>query len=131
MANIVDEAVNEAVSKNAAQIHPPYSPHHKAPTGRYLALLSLGALGGVYGDIGTSPLYALREVFHGPNAIAANATNVFGVLWLIFWALMIVITVKYLIFVLQADNRGEGGILALTALATPIRCWVLQNGADW
>ncbi len=121
MADIVNQAVNEAVNENAARTETPHSPHHQVPTGRYLALLSLGALGVVYGDIGTSPLYALREVFHGPYAIAANVTNVFGVLSLIFWALMLVITVKYLIFVLQADNRGEGGILALTALATPIK----------
>jgi KUP system potassium uptake protein len=75
----------------------------------------------VYGDIGTSPLYAIRECFHGPHAIAATHENVLGVLSLIFWALIIVISVKYLAVVLRADNQGEGGILALTALATPIR----------
>jgi KUP system potassium uptake protein len=92
-----------------------------APRGRYLFTLSLAALGIVYGDIGTSPLYALRECFHGPHAIAATHDNVLGVLSLIFWALIIVISLKYLVFVLRADNHGEGGILALTALATPIR----------
>ncbi|HEY0078744.1 MAG TPA: potassium transporter Kup [Pyrinomonadaceae bacterium] len=95
--------------------------HAAAPRGRYLALLSLTALGIVYGDIGTSPLYALRECFHGPHAIAATPGNIFGVLSLIFWALVIIISIKYCIFVLRADNRGEGGILALTALATPIK----------
>ncbi|MBN1207202.1 MAG: potassium transporter Kup [Myxococcaceae bacterium] len=80
------------------------------------ALLALGALGIVYGDIGTSPLYALRECFSGPHGIAATPGNVLGVLSLIFWSLLIVVSVKYLIFVMRADNRGEGGILALLAL---------------
>jgi KUP system potassium uptake protein len=74
----------------------------------------------VYGDIGTSPLYALRECFHGPHALAPTPANILGVLSLICWALLVVITLKYVIFILQADNHGEGGILALTALATPI-----------
>jgi KUP system potassium uptake protein len=91
------------------------------PNGRYLALLSLAALGVVYGDIGTSPLYALREAFHGPHAIAPTPGNIFGVLSLVFWSLIIVISIKYIGFIMRADNRGEGGILALTALATPIR----------
>ena len=101
--------------------------HHTAdplqaepPRSRYLTL-SLAALGVVYGDIGTSPLYALRECFHGPHAIAASPANVFGVLSLVFWALIIVISGKYLSFVLRDDNQGEGGILALTSLATPIK----------
>ncbi|HEV2761385.1 MAG TPA: potassium transporter Kup [Pyrinomonadaceae bacterium] len=96
-------------------------PHTTRPQGRYLALLSLTALGIVYGDIGTSPLYAMRECFHGPHAIAVTQANVFGVMSLIFWALILIISVKYCVFVLRADNRGEGGILALTALATPIK----------
>ena len=96
------------------------------PTGRprsrrYFATLSLVALGVVYGDIGTSPLYAIRECFFGPHAIAPTPDHVLGVLSLIFWALVIVISIKYLVFVLRANNRGEGGILALMALATPIR----------
>ena len=91
------------------------------PKGNYLLVLSLAALGVVYGDIGTSPLYALRECFHGPHAIAPTAANVLGVLSLIFWSLIIVISVKYLVFVLRADNQGEGGILSLAALATPIK----------
>jgi KUP system potassium uptake protein len=96
-------------------------PHTATPSGRYLAILSLTALGIVYGDIGTSPLYAMRECFHGPHAIAATPDNIFGVLSLIFWALVIIISIKYCVYVLRADNRGEGGILALTALATPIK----------
>ena len=86
-----------------------------------LTTLALGALGVVYGDIGTSPLYALRESFHGAHAIAPTPANIYGVLSLVFWSLIIVISVKYLGFIMRADNRGEGGILALTALATPIR----------
>ncbi len=96
-------------------------PHTATPRGRYLAVLSLTALGIVYGDIGTSPLYAMRECFHGPHAIDVTPENVFGVLSLIFWALILIISIKYCVFVLRADNRGEGGILALTALATPIK----------
>jgi KUP system potassium uptake protein len=92
-----------------------------SPRGRYLATLSLVALGVVYGDIGTSPLYAIRECFHGPHAVAPTHDHVLGVLSLIFWALVVVISIKYLVFVLRADNQGEGGILALTALATPIK----------
>jgi len=77
--------------------------------------LIIGALGVVYGDIGTSPLYALREAFHTGH-IAITPSNVYGILSLILWALIIVISIKYLGFILRADNRGEGGMLALTSL---------------
>ncbi|MBI2893005.1 MAG: potassium transporter Kup [Deltaproteobacteria bacterium] len=87
-----------------------------APRGRYLLGLSLAAVGIVYGDIGTSPLYAVRECFHGPNGVGISQGNVFGVLSLIFWTVVVVVTLKYHIYVLRADNRGEGGILALMAL---------------
>ncbi len=97
------------------------------PGTNYTLILSLTALGVVYGDIGTSPLYALRECFFGPHAIPANPTNILGVLSLIFWALILVISIKYLVFILKADNQGEGGILALTALVAPesteVRGW--------
>jgi len=76
----------------------------------------VGALGVVYGDIGTSPLYAVRECFHSDHAVPAIPENIYGVLSLIFWALTIVICIKYLGFVMRADNEGEGGILALTSL---------------
>jgi KUP system potassium uptake protein len=92
------------------------TPTSARPRGRYLAVLALGALGVVYGDIGTSPLYALREAFHGSHAIPVSNTNVLGVLSLIFWSLIIIVSVKYLVFVMRADNKGEGGILALMAL---------------
>jgi KUP system potassium uptake protein len=97
--------------------------------GRYLVLLSLGALGVVYGDIGTSPLYALRESFHAAYGVSVTPANVLGVLSLIFWALVLVISVKYLGFVMRADNRGEGGILALTSLVTPLS--VKRGGGRW
>ncbi len=87
-----------------------------APNGKYLATLSIAALGVVYGDIGTSPLYALRTAFHGAHAIALTPTSVLGVLSLILWALVVIISVKYVVFVMSADNKGEGGILALMAL---------------
>jgi KUP system potassium uptake protein len=86
-----------------------------------LAATALAALGVVYGDIGTSPLYALRTCFSGESAIAPTHDNVLGILSLIFWALILIVSVKYLVFVLRADNRGEGGILALMALAFPER----------
>jgi KUP system potassium uptake protein len=86
-----------------------------------LRVLALGALGVVYGDIGTSPLYALRSCFRGPTGVEASHENVLGVLSLIFWALILIVSVKYIAFVLRADNRGEGGILALMALAFPER----------
>ncbi|HSR36549.1 MAG TPA: KUP/HAK/KT family potassium transporter, partial [Desulfurivibrionaceae bacterium] len=81
-----------------------------------LAGLSLAALGVVFGDIGTSPLYALRECFHGEFGIEVSRANVLGVVSLIVWTLLLVVTVKYLLFILRADNEGEGGQLALTAL---------------
>jgi KUP system potassium uptake protein len=90
----------------------------QAPRGRYLATLTIGALGIVYGDIGTSPLYALRECFHGAHGIAPTRDNVLGVLSLIFWSLTLIISIKYLVFVMRADNEGEGGILALMALVS-------------
>jgi KUP system potassium uptake protein len=80
--------------------------------------LIVAALGVVYGDIGTSPLYAFRICFDGPGALPANGENILGVLSLIFWSLGILISVKYLTFVLRADNKGEGGILALMTLLT-------------
>jgi len=88
------------------------------PEGRELRVLALAALGVVFGDIGTSPIYAFRESFHPTHGIAVTPANVLGVLSLIFWSLIIVISIKYLALVLRADNRGEGGIMALTALVS-------------
>ena len=84
--------------------------------GRRLAILTLGALGVVYGDIGTSPLYTLRETFSSDHGLAPNVANVYGILCLVFWSLMLVVVLKYLVFILRADNRGEGGVLAMLAL---------------
>jgi KUP system potassium uptake protein len=83
-----------------------------------LAFLCLTAMGVVYGDIGTSPLYAVRECFHGPHAVPLTRANVLGVLSLIVWTMVVVVTLKYHVYVLHAANRGEGGILAMMALAT-------------
>ena len=89
---------------------------HARPQGKRLALLTLTALGVVYGDIGTSPLYALRECFKAEYGIHPTPGNILGVLSLILWSLILVVSVKYIVFILRADNRGEGGILALLAL---------------
>ncbi len=89
--------------------------------GRYLLTLALAALGVVYGDIGTSPLYAIREAFHGTHGIAVTPGNVLGVLSLVFWSLVIVVTIKYHIVIIRADNKGEGGVLALMALVNGSR----------
>src|SRR6185436_16754785 len=86
-----------------------------------LALVTLAALGVVYGDIGTSPLYALRECFHGVHGIEVSRTNVLGVLSLILWSLILLVSIKYLGLVVRADNKGEGGIMALLTLGFPER----------
>src|SRR5262245_31438181 len=78
--------------------------------------LALGALGVVFGDIGTSPLYTLRECMHAVGGERASVTDLFGILSLIFWSLTMVVTVKYLAFVMRAANHGEGGIFALLAI---------------
>jgi len=91
--------------------------HHQ---GTSLGLL-VGAIGVVYGDIGTSPLYALRECFHESTGIHPTEGNVLGLLSLFFWALTLIVTLKYVIFLTRADNHGEGGILALLALVLPRR----------
>jgi len=85
-------------------------------TNSRLAQLSLAALGVVFGDIGTSPIYAIRECFHGEYGIAVSQVNVMGILSLMFWALVMIVGLKYMVFVFRADNRGEGGVMALTAL---------------
>ncbi len=87
---------------------------------RRLGFLCLASLGIVYGDIGTSPLYAMRECFYGHHGVAPTHANVLGVLSLILWSLILIISVKYLILILRADNRGEGGILALATLVSDV-----------
>jgi KUP system potassium uptake protein len=91
------------------------STNKKSPTA--LAALTLAALGVVYGDIGTSPLYALKEIFHSGH-VPATPDNILGVLSLVFWTLTVVISLKYVLLILRADNHGEGGLIAMLALAT-------------
>src|SRR6185503_4699645 len=109
-----------ANATNTSGFHAAVPPqrHHidQHPTGKRLAFLSLTALGIVYGDIGTSPLYALQQCFMAKSGLVPNIENVYGVLSLIVWLLVLVVAVKYIAFIMRADNRGEGGILALMAL---------------
>jgi len=88
--------------------------------GSNVAKLVLGALGVVYGDIGTSPLYALKECVASPHGVGPQAENILGILSLVFWAILLVVSVKYILFVMRADNRGEGGVLSLMALAARV-----------
>ena len=80
------------------------------------AALAFAAIGVVYGDIGTSPLYTMKEVFNGHHPMATSPDNVLGILSLVFWSLIIIVSLKYVIFIMRADNNGEGGIMALMAL---------------
>jgi KUP system potassium uptake protein len=100
-----------------------------------MAPLVVGAIGVVYGDIGTSPLYTLREVFHGAHGVPLTEHNILGLLSIVFWALVVVVTLKYVVLIMRADNRGEGGILALTALTSRglerqarLRWWLVGFG---
>jgi KUP system potassium uptake protein len=102
----------------------PVRPHLEAhPTGKRLLVLSFTALGVVYGDIGTSPLYAIKECFKPLYGLAVTNANVYGVLSMIIWALILIVTIKYVVYILRADNRGEGGVFALLAL-------ILQKPAE-
>ena len=101
---------------------------HNPTHSQNLAALTLGAVGVVYGDVGTSPLYTMKEIFNGPHAVEPQADNVLGILSLIFWALIFVISIKYVLFVMNANNRGEGGIMALMALALRRRHKAGQRG---
>ncbi|WP_408077110.1 potassium transporter Kup [Sphingomonas plantiphila] len=92
------------------------APAPGAPARHSLPALMLGAIGVVYGDIGTSPLYAMKETFIGPHPLAVSQAHIFGVLSLIFWSLMLVVTLKYVFVAMRADNGGEGGSFALLAL---------------
>src|SRR5437764_755724 len=99
-----------------AAVRPHRAGPEARPSGRRLAGLSVIALGIVFGDIGTSPLYALRQCFDPEYGLEASQLNVYGVLSLIVWLLIFVVSIKYIVFIMRADNRGEGGILALLAL---------------
>jgi len=91
-----------------------HAPHGHAGDGRIK--LAVGAIGVVFGDIGTSPLYAFRETFAGHHSIDADRLHIYGVLSLVFWSMMLVVTFKYVLTIMKADNKGEGGSLALLAL---------------
>jgi len=93
-----------------------------------MATMMIGAIGVVYGDVGTSPLYTMKEIFNGPHAIQPTPEHVLGILSLIFWALIFVISIKYVLFVMRANNRGEGGVMALMALALRHRFNAGQRG---
>jgi KUP system potassium uptake protein len=120
----VAKAKRQAASEAASDVgheHDVNDRHgHGHTSGVGTVALTLGALGVVYGDIGTSPLYSLKEAFNEESHLmTVDMTNVFGICSLAFWSLIIIISLKYLMFVMKADNNGEGGILALTALVMP------------
>jgi len=108
MATIASQS-DDAVAADAAP------PVHHGPKDR-LPTLMIGAIGVVYGDIGTSPLYTMKESFLGPHPLAVDPLHIFGVLSLIFWSLMMIVTIKYVFVAMRADNRGEGGSFALLSL---------------
>jgi KUP system potassium uptake protein len=134
----MSESTSDGSPESAASPAPDHPADTQAPGQfeRNTGALALGALGVVYGDIGTSPLYAVRECFNGPHAVDMTPVNIFGVASLIFWSLTIVVTVKYVGFILRADNRGEGGIFALlglilserTSLSPRLRSAVILGG---
>jgi len=105
-----------STSHNADPVHPAIEDGHGHGKAGFLAL-AVGAIGVVFGDIGTSPLYAMREALHHSRSGGTAELAVLGVVSLVFWALILVVTLKYVVFLMRADNKGEGGTLALTALA--------------
>ncbi|WP_243357925.1 potassium transporter Kup [Fundidesulfovibrio terrae] len=102
--------------------------HHAACTPAQTASLALAALGVVYGDIGTSPLYTVKECFSGMHAVEPNHANILGIMSLVFWSLMCVVGLKYVVFIMRADNKGEGGIYALLAM---LRGSPVSKGKWW
>jgi KUP system potassium uptake protein len=114
--------MNEAkASQPAPTAVASHSQELKAPQSRAaIAKLALGALGVVYGDIGTSPLYALKECVNPPHGVTPAPENIYGLLSLVFWAITLVVSIKYILYVMRADNNGEGGVLALMALAARV-----------
>jgi KUP system potassium uptake protein len=122
---VVNDAVNDpAVTAGAVEPNTPADPHGHANDG--LLKLAIGAIGIVFGDIGTSPIYAFRETFAGHHPLKPDQLHIFGVLSLVFWSMMLVVTIKYVSIIMRADNKGEGGSLALLALinrSTPGRRW--------
>src|SRR5215203_4786218 len=107
MARMATSSTSASVADTAPTSHGPKDS---------LPVLMLGAVGVVYGDIGTSPLYAMKESFIGPHPLAVDPLHILGVLSLIFWSLMLIVTIKYVFVAMRADNRGEGGSFALLSL---------------
>ncbi|HQJ08861.1 MAG TPA: KUP/HAK/KT family potassium transporter [Deltaproteobacteria bacterium] len=105
------------ISPTAETVSPePANGHPQTPPRAWNTGLVIGALGVVFGDIGTSPLYAIRECFAGVRSVSVSTANVFGVISLVFWTIVVVVCIKYVVFLLRADNKGEGGIFALLSL---------------
>ncbi len=101
---------------------------NSAPTGgNTLPMLAVAALGIIYGDIGTSPLYTIKECFAGTHGVAPTPANILGILSLVFWSLMLVVGLKYVVFIMRADNKGEGGIFSLLSMLQSPRL----NGGQW
>ncbi len=99
-----------------------------APTaGHSLPMLAVAALGIIYGDIGTSPLYTIKECFAGTHSVPPTPANILGILSLVFWSLMLVVGLKYVVFIMRADNKGEGGIFSLLSMLQSPRL----NGTQW
>ena len=121
----IDPPVSTSTSKTAAVAGTVADGYQHHPR-QGLARLALGAIGVVYGDIGTSPLYAMKEVFVGHHPLTVDQLHIFGVVSLIFWSLLLIVTLKYVLVVLRADNNGEGGSLALLALIQRS-----QGGGRW
>jgi KUP system potassium uptake protein len=121
------DAVADPMSTQAEAVA---SHHHHPAHGPDLAKLALGAIGVVYGDIGTSPLYAIKECVSLPHGVVPQAVNIYGVLSLIFWSITLVVSVKYLLYVMRADNDGEGGVLALMALVARPNSPEITGGAN-
>jgi len=107
--------------------HPPED-HSHHPKAQPLPHLALAALGVIYGDIGTSPIYTIKECFSGSHGVTATPDNILGILSLIFWSLMLVVGLKYVVFIMQADNKGEGGIFSLLA---SLQGQLKKNGNKW
>jgi KUP system potassium uptake protein len=105
--------------------------HEPAIFNRAIATLTLAALGIVFGDLGTSPLYALQAAFQGANGVTANAQNVIGVVSLFLWSLILMVSIKYVMVLMQADNNGEGGLLALLALLIGDRRTLGKRSRRW
>jgi KUP system potassium uptake protein len=109
------EVATATVPQAGPEVEPDAHPGHPQPHGS-LPAMALGAVGVVFGDIGTSPLYAMKQVFVGHHPLAVDKLHIFGTVCLMFWSLVVIVTIKYVALILRADNKGEGGTLALLAL---------------